>query len=65
MLGVPRPQITCYTLSCNSAHVISGVLADVMVQPNMRADNVHLTAQGYQAMAQRIADEMKVIELVE
>ncbi|WP_339801928.1 hypothetical protein [Saezia sanguinis] len=45
--------------------MISGVLADVMVQPNMRADNVHLTAQGYQAMAQRIADEMKVIELVE
>jgi len=45
-------------------HVIERVLAGVMVQPDMRADDVHLNAQGYYELAQHIADEVKAAGLV-
>lgn len=44
--------------------VLRGVLASVMVQPDMRADSVHLTAQGYYTLAGRIADEVKAAGLI-
>ena len=65
--GIPITQAADNPLYAKlySAHVISGVLADVMVQPDMRADDVHLNALGYQVLAQRIADEVKAAGLVE
>lgn len=44
--------------------VLRGVLASVMVQPDLRVDDMHLNALGYRVLAQRIADEVKVAELV-